>query len=82
MPGVFSFYIKTIAFYDHCGNPLDDGPILTEQVYTNIDENRSYDTSTIFNDNKIYYFKRIHEEDNYNSDQPKTSLKLFCYDFL
>ena len=38
-------------------------PILVEQVYGNFDQYRIYDISTLHYQDKLYYFKRIHQED-------------------
>ena len=53
------FYIKTLQFYNSEGVPYDESAILVEQVFGAFDEFRLYDVSTIQNDNKVYYFKRV-----------------------
>lgn len=58
-----SFYIKTLQIFDKEGRALDE-PILVEQVYGNFDQYRLYDISTLYYNDSIYYFKRLHIQDD------------------
>ena len=43
------------------GGAIGD-PVLVEQVFGNFDDYRLYDTSLIQNNGKLFYFKRLYED--------------------
>ena len=57
------FYIKTIQLFDENGKAKNE-QILVEQVFGNFDDFRLYDTAHVHFKDKIYFFKRLFNEQN------------------
>ena len=62
---VIKFHIKTLQFFDELGNKMTPRPILVEQVFGDFGDFRLYDTSLIKNQEFVYYFKRIFNNEAY-----------------
>ena len=63
---VIKFHIKTLQFFDELGNKMTPRPILVEQIFGEFGDFRLYDISLIQNQQFVYYFKRIFNEEESN----------------